>query len=65
MNPKYTRRQEINKAFPPNGGYTPADLARYGVNFPLVKGWRTRLILGLDPNVDARRHASKTAAVTK
>jgi hypothetical protein len=61
MNPKHTRREEINKAFPPNGGYNAADLARYGVNFPPVKGWRTRLILGLNPNVDARSNTSKQA----
>lgn len=32
------------------GGWKKADVARFGVNWPLMQGWRQRLIKGLDPN---------------
>ncbi len=47
-----TNRQDFTEMFKsPKGGWTRKNLAQIGVKWPPVKGWRSRLLLGLDPNI--------------
>jgi hypothetical protein len=38
-----------------NGGWTKEQLAKWGVRWPPVKGWRQRLDAGLNPNANVTR----------
>lgn len=42
--------EEIDAHQSPNGGFTKATLAKWGVTWPPKKGWRKALLEGRDPN---------------
>ena len=57
-------KPELEKGMSPGGGYDAAQLTAWGVKLPPAKGWKKRLMRGLDPNnVNATK--ANAQAVTK
>jgi hypothetical protein len=56
---------EIDPKRTEKGGWTRRQLAEWGVPWPPPKGWRSALVLGLDPrDAKARKHARAILART-
>jgi hypothetical protein len=45
--------EEVEQYRTESGGWSKAALEQLGVNWPPVKGWKSRLIAGENPNIEA------------